>query len=196
MSTRLTLRTELRARLNDPTSGVWTDDDLNGYIEQAIKGLYPTYYLRETGEVIAGAGPLQTLPAGAKNLHYVGQQRVSSTRVRKVRGWSEGDGQVIIPKTGIAGDTIVVAWTTGFTAPSDDVTVLDLTPEAEEVVVLRSQIAALERILADRVKQEKFYSLSIREGVTEDDIERTLAALHDSVDARTSRAVPLPEVQV
>src|SRR5690606_20749979 len=142
----------------------------------------------------AGDGPLQTMPASARNLHFVGLQREGSTRVRRLRNWSEGDGEAHIPKTGISGDTIVWAWTEGWLAPSDDDAVIGLPPEAREVVVVRAHISALEQLLTDRAARERYMNISAREMVTDEDIIATMDALHLSLRERLERVRPLPEV--
>lgn len=196
MTTRADIRTEVRNRLGDPSSVVWTDSTLNGLIDFTIRGLYPTFYLRKVATSVAGAGPIQTKPAGARNLYMVGHKRATSTRVRPVRGWVEGDTDAFVPKTGITGDTLVWAWTNGFAPPvGGDSQVLDLTQEAEEVVILRVQVGALEQLLSDRVSADKYLALHVRAAVTETDIADTLDALHASLREREDRALPLPEVQ-
>lgn len=193
----MTLRSDLRAdinyRLGDIGATIFTATEVNKYIDKAIKSLYPTYFLYKTNTIVATDGPLQTTPAGAKNIYYVGLKKVTSTRVRLVRQWREGADQVFIPKTGITGETLVFAWTAGFNSPADDVTTLDLNPECEEVVILRSMISCLERITSSRVETAKYFSMTVREGVTEADLTATLDALHASLEQRLKQAVPRPE---
>lgn len=200
MTTRADLRSELRNRLHDAGAAIWEDEELNGYIEQAVKSLYPHWYLFETGTETAGPGPVQSLPIGlsgdiAKNLHYVGLRKPTSTRVRTIRGWQEGNGQVMVPKVddAVEGFILVFAWTIPHRAPDDDVTDLTIPANAEEVVVLRSQVTALERVLADRVKSAKYFAVQVREGVSEQDIAVTLDALHASIDSRMKDAPGPPE---
>lgn len=195
MATRATLRAELRTRIGDLTSAVWTDSELNDAIGSAIEGLYPSFFQRKTATSTATAGPLQTAPATARNLHMVGLQRTGSTRVRPLRGWQEGDGQAFVPKTGITGESLVWAWTAGWTRPADDVTVLTIPVESQEVVLLRAHITLLERVITSRVKAEKYLSLSVRQATSEDDIVNTLDALHASLRERLERTLPLPEVR-
>lgn len=194
MATRLTVREELRRRLGDVASVVWTDAELNGFIENAIRGLYPTYYLRDQATTVAGSGVTQTAPAGARNIYQIAINYPSSTRVHSLMGWTEGNGQAFLPVGGITGATLIWSWTKGFTAPAADGTTLDVTSEAEEVLILRTQITAMENLLSDRVKTDKFFALNIRQGVTEQDIAIILDALHSSLNKRQERAIPLPEV--
>lgn len=197
MATRLTVRDELRRRLGDVASVVWTDTELNGFIDNGISGLYPTYYLRQQGTTTAGAGPVQPFPAATpavRNLYHVVIQFPASTRTHSVMGWTEGATGAVLPVGGITGATLVWSWTKGFTVPSVDGTTLDVTPEAEEVLVLRTQITAMENLLSDRVKTDKFFALNIRQGVTEQDIAIILDALHSSLNKRQERAIPLPEL--
>lgn len=195
MATRETIRDEIQRRLRDTTNAVWSVTDLNGFIDNAIKALYPYWYQRNTATTTAGAGPLQTMPSGARNLYAVGHQRAGSTRVRELRGWREGDGVALVPRTGIAGDTLVWSWTSGYDAPPDDTTTLTVPLDAEEVVIIRAQISALEAIVADRVSQERYLALAVREGSTDADVLGSLDALHASLSEHLQRAVPLPEVR-
>lgn len=194
MATRLTVRDELRRRLGDGGSVVWTDAELNGFIDNGISGLYPTYYLRDQATTTAGSGATQTAPTGARNIYHIAIQFIGSTRTHSLMGWREGNGQAYLPVSGISGSTLVWSWTKGFTIPGSDVNVLDVTPEAVEVLVLRTQITAMENLLSDRVKTDKFFALNIRQGVTEQDIAIILDALHSSLNKRQERAIPLPEV--
>lgn len=195
MATRATLRAELARRLGDTTNAIWPVADLDGYLNWGIVGLYPTFFIRKTATTVAAAGPLQTAPAGARNIHMLGLQRTGSTRVRPLRSWQEGDGQAFIPKTGITGETLVWAWTQGWDAPASDGEVLTIPREAEEVVIIRAQIAALERLLSDRVSVDKYLSLSVRQASSEEDIATTIDALHASLRDRMEHVVPLPEVK-
>lgn len=193
MATRQTIREEVERRLGDTGNTVWTDVDLNGFIENAIKGLYPTFYRLDAATTTAGAGPLQNLPSGARNLYSVALQISGSTRPIPVVGWSEGSTSAYLPVAGITGATIVWAWSKGFTAPTADGTTLDVSPEAEEVVILRCQVAALEYLLTNRVKLEKYFALNLRQATSENDIALALDALNESIQQRIERALPLPE---
>lgn len=194
MTTRNTLRTEVSTRLGDVSNAIWTTGEVDGYLDFAMRGLYPTFYQRKVEETSAGAGPLQAMPNGARNLYMVGYQRIGSTRVRPLRGWSEGQGQAFIPKTGITGGLLVWAWTTGWDAPASGTEVLRIPTESEEFVVLRAQVSALEKLLTDRVSVERYLALSLRQGTTEDDVATAIDALHASLRERSERVVPLPEV--
>lgn len=194
--TRASIRSELANRLGDSANAVWSTTDLNGYIDMAIRGLYPTYYEAHSDTTVAGNGPVQTLPSGARNLHYVGLIRDNlATRVRKIRDWQEGAGNAVVPKIGISGQTLVWAWTQGWDAPTLDSDPLTFPTEATEVVVLRSQIAALEHLVADRVKLQKYLALNLREAVTDQDIAIALDALHVTHDDRMKRVIALPPVE-
>lgn len=195
MATRLTLLADLENRLKDPTNTVWPEADLKNFIDKAIEGLYPSFFQYKVATAVAGAGPLQTLPSGARNLYMVGLQRATSTRVRPVRGWTEGQAQVFVPKTGVTGETIVFAWTSGWTAPATDGEVLTLPTEAHEVVLLRCHISALEQLLTDRMGLERYHALQVRQAITEDDILSSLDALHTSLRERLETTLPLPEIR-
>lgn len=191
-ATITTLVADLDNRLGTTTP--WTAGERQAFVIQAIEGLYPSFYKFKTQTTVADDGPLQTLPAGARNLHFVGLQRTGSTRVRKLRGWNEGDGNAYIPKTGISGETLVWAWTEGWTAPSDLNEVVGIPKEAREVVVLRAHISALEHLLTDRMARERYLSINAREMVSDEDIAATIDILHLSLRERLERVRPLPEV--
>lgn len=186
------LKSALTARIG--STGVWGDSELVSYISAAIEGLYPSFYQRKVATTVAGDGPLQTMPPGARNLHFVGLQRDGSTRVRRLRNWSEGDGEAHMPKTGVSGDTIVWAWTQGWQAPADADEVIGLPLEAIEVVLLRAHIACLESLLTDSVQRERYLSINAREMATDDELLSAIDALHVSVRDRLERVAPLPEV--
>jgi len=200
MTTRADLRAELRHRLYDPldqfgddAACAFLDDELDAYLDAAITSLYPHWYVFGTGTTTAGPGPEQDLPAGAVNIYYVGVKKDTSTRVRTIRGWHEGATVAIVPKVNIEGDELVWAWTTPHDAPASDVAVLTIPLQAEEVVVLRSQISALERVITDRVKAARYFATQVREGITENDIAVALDALHQSVDVRMKDAPGPPD---
>lgn len=192
MTLRSDIRSEVGYRLGDISNTVFTVTELNKYFTHAVRSLYPTFFLWKTTTSTAGAGPLQTTPAGVRNLYYLGLQSLTSTRVRLLRQWKEGDTNTFIPKTGITGQTLVWAWTQGFTDPGDDVSTLDMNPECEEVVILRMMISCLERIVSNRVEAARYFALSVREGVTEADVVQTIDALHASLDTHLKAAVPRP----
>lgn len=192
MSTREDLRVEIAYRLGDISQAIFTTTELNKYIDKAIKSLYPTYFQYNVETTVAEDGPLQTMPTGARDLYYIGVQKLNSTRVRLLRQWREGQGQSFIPKTGISGETLVWAWTSGFDVPTEDLIDIGLNAECEEVVILRVCISALERISSSRVETAKYFALTVREGVTEADIISILDAFHASLDARIKSAVPRP----
>lgn len=192
--TRTVVRTEVKSRLGDVANAVWSDDELNGFIDFAIRGLYPTFYQQKAATSTAVTGPIQTMPSGARNLTGVGLQRTGATRVRPIRGWTEGDGNAIVPKLGIEGETLVWSWTAGWDAPVSDTATLTIPTEAAEVIVLRSQLSAMEKLLSDRVSADKYLAAQVRQGATEDDIALSIDALHSSLRERLERALPLPEV--
>lgn len=192
MSTLLTLRTTLRQMVADEAATVWSDADLNGILGTSIKALYPWFHVKKTGTSTAADGPMQTLPAGAKDLYYVGLRRVGSSRVQPIRNWVEGNGEVVVPKVGIAGGELVFGWHEGFSVPVNDSDLLRIPPEAEEIVLLRGQIACLESVLASRVQANRYLSLYTREQVTEQDIAVSLDSLRESLAVRLQNLIPLP----
>ena len=185
----------MSARLGDASNTVWTTTDINGYIDNALRGLYPTFFQRNVNTTTAGSGPLQTMPSTARNVYSVGLQATGATRVRPLRNWVEGFGNALIPKLNITGETLVWAWTSGWDAPANDTDALTIPLEAQEVVILRVQIAALEHILGSRAKQDKYFSLQVRQAVDENDLATMIDALHASLTERLSKAQPLPEVK-
>lgn len=194
MASRATLRDELRRRLGDTSSIVWTDAELNGFLDQSVKALYPTYFQRKTGSTAASDGPAQQLPADASNLYYVGLQRTGATRVRPIRGWIEGDGEVVVPKLGITGMTLHWGWTEGWDAPASDTETIPIPKQAEEVTLLRSNILSMERLLASRTHFENFQALlGLQEGVTETEINAAINSLKDSLNRIQEKAIPLPD---
>lgn len=193
MTTRAQLLTDLNNRLQDSTNAVWSASEKNEYLNHGIEALYPTWFINNTDTTIAGAGPLQTMPAGASDIYYVGLQTATSNRVRVIRGWHEGSGQAVIPKIGITGSTLVWAWTSSYSKPAAGGDTLVLPKELEDIVVLRAQITALERVLSDRTKATKYYAVNVREGVSEQDVGLSLDALHASINARQKDAIKRPE---
>lgn len=193
MATRTTLATELSSRLGDSTNTIWPLAELKSYIDYAIKGLYPTFFRHQVDTTVAGAGPVQTKPVGARNLHMVGLQRTGSTRVRPLRGWQEGDTDAFVSKTGITGDTLVWAWTSGWDAPATDGEVLTIPQEAEEFVLIRCHIVALERLLSDRVSLDRYFSLNVRQASSEADIADQIDSLRAHLGDLVANRLPLPE---
>jgi hypothetical protein len=167
---------------------------LNGFIDDAIEGLYPSFYKRNVQATTAGVGPSQPLPAGARNLYMVGLQRVGSNRVRPLRNWVEGQSTAMIPKSNIAGATLVWAWTSGWTAPATDLVTMDILPEAREVLLLRAEIAAFEELLSGKLQAGGYGAVQLRQMITEDEVVNALQAKHASLQDRLDRVIPLPEV--
>lgn len=193
MATRATLATEIASRLGDGGNAIWTAPEVKSLVDYAIKGLYPAFYQRKVGTTLVADGLVQTAPVGAKNVYLIGYNRQDTARVRNLRGWAEGDGTAFLPKQLDVGDTLVWAWTVGWDAPATDGEALTIPREAEEVVILRCQIAALERLLSDRVSTEKYFALQVRQAITEEDIATSIDALNASLRDRLSVVVPLPE---
>lgn len=192
--TRLELRAALQNRLNS-ISTIWSEGDLNGFIDDAIEGLYPSFYKRNVNTTVAGVGPSQTVPTGARNLYMIGLQRVGSNRVRPLRNWVEGQTTAMVPKANIAGATLVWAWTSGWDAPTTDLQVLDIVTEAREVLLLRCEIAALEELLSGHIQAGGYNAIQTRRIISEADIVNALQAKHTSLQDRLEHIVPLPEVQ-
>lgn len=196
--TRDEMLVDLRFRLGEAAEAVWSDSELESYINSAITSLYPHWYIYETGTTIAGEGPEQTHPTDAsevvaRNIYYVGVRKETSTRVRTIRGWHEGNGVTVVPKVNILDDTLVWSWTMPHLPPYDGETALTIPPQAEEVVVLRAQITALERVITSKAKQQVYFATQAREGTTEQDLVAALDALHASVDTRMKDAPGPPE---
>ena len=202
MTVRSTLVADASQRLLDTSNTIFPVAEMRTYFNGAVTSIYPTFFNYETSTTTATNGPIQTMPTldglgnalalPCRNLYYIGESKSTSVRVRLLRQWKEGVGCAFIPKTGIAGETLVWAWTSGFTDPGDDVTALNLTPEAEDVVVIKMCIAALERVASSRVELLKYFALTVREGVTEQDVIQALDAFHASLDDRIKAAIPRP----
>ena len=195
MATLATLRTQLGDRLGDAAHVTWTSAEKDTVLKNAIQSLYPSFFQRKVATTSAGAGPIQTAPANARNLYLVGLQRTGSTRVRPIRGWSEGAGDAFVPKTGITGQLLVWAWTEGWAAPAVETDTLTIPRESEEVVLLRAEISLLAGLLADHVRVEKYHALQVRQGVTEDDVVLLIDAKQAALRDLLERTIPLPEVR-
>lgn len=193
MSSRNTLALEVAQRLGDVAHGVWSLADLQSYTDFAIKSLYPTYFRYKVAMTTATVGPLQATPDGCSNLHAVGLQADGSTRVRRLRNWQEGDGNAYITKTGIDGDTLVWSWTAGWDAPDDGDEPLSVPWEAEDVIVMRAEVKALERLLNDRVSLERYFSLNVRQVSSEADIADAIDGLRNGINDAVDKALPLPD---
>ena len=202
MTIRSTLVADASQRLLDTANAIFTVTELNKYFNNAVTSIYPTFFQYLASTTVASDGPIQTMPVRdglgvplvepCRNLYYIGESKPSSVRVRLLRQWKEGLGCAFVPKTGIAGETLVWAWTAGFTDPGNDTTILDLNPEAEDVVVIKMCISALERVASSRVELLKYFALTGREGVTEQDVIQALDAFHASLDDRIKAAIPRP----
>lgn len=192
-ATLATLKSDLNSRLGDAANTVWTDAEKVLFVSDAVAGLYPAFFKAKTATTTAGAGPLQTAPTGCINIHYIGVQTPTSTRVRIIRGWQEGYQQALVPKVNIDGDTLVWAWTEPYAVPAITTDPLEVPTPGLEVARLRAEISAYENILADRVKTAKYFAIQVREGVTESEIVSYLDALHASIDARVKIQPQLPQ---
>ncbi len=195
MASTNTLSAELQNRLGDiPYTGVvWSFDELRIYIHSAIRALYPSYFQLQTATTIGQIGPMQPMPVGCRNLYMVGVKNPTSPRVRRIRGWAEGDGVCFIPKTTIEGHTVVWSWTSGFTPRTQDADIINLPPEAEEAVLLRAQAQCLNKLLIDRVAAERYFAIQVRQGVTEDDIALAVDGINAQLRLLLENTVPLPE---
>lgn len=195
MATVTTLLNEVESRLNDPTNVVWTEAELKSAIRYHIKSLFPTYFRLRLEETTAGPGPMQPGPSGARNFYLLGHKRATSSRVRPLRGWTEGEGKAFVPKTGITGDTLVWGWIEGWEPPTDDNEILLIPLEAEQMVILGAHKTALEKLLTNEVSQGRYLSLNVRQAATETDILDTIGELRQNIDDLVSRALPRPEVR-
>ncbi len=192
MATLATLLSDLNARTGDAANTVWNAAEKALFVSDAVASLYPDFYLLQTGTTTAGAGPVQTAPTGAVNIHYIGVKSSTATRVRTIRGWQEGNGDAIVPKVNITGQQLVWAWSIPHAVPASTSTTLTVTVTGLEVARLRAEISAYENVLGDRTKTAKYFATQVREGVTETELVSQLDALHASVDARIKKLPPLP----
>lgn len=193
MTTRNDLLTDLENRLQDTANDTWLAAELEGYLDAAIGSLYPHWYIYKTDTTTATEGPIQTGPSGVRNIYYIGVKNSTSNRARTIRGWQEGEGEAVVPKVNITGQTLIWAWTEAHAKPATGVETLTIPRQAEEVVVLRAQVTALERVLSARLKGERYFAQQVREGVTETEIITSLDALHASIDSRLKDAPGPPE---
>lgn len=80
--------------------------------------------------------------------------------------------------------------------PANDVTVLDLTPEAEAYVVVMVQLLAMEKLLASRTHLENYrIAQTVREGVATQDVDAIINDLRGTVDSLAARATPRPPIR-
>lgn len=194
MASRTTLLQALRMRLGEAADDVWESTELKAFVDSAIKGLYPYYFQYKVDTTVAGAGPIQTAPDGARNIYSIGVVRDGATRVRPIRAWTEGDGDANVPKLGITDQILVWSWTEAFAAPVNDGDTLTIPIQAEEAVLLRAHITALEKVVTSRAKRALYFATQVREGVTEQDILDTLDALHASLKEHLDAGQKLPEL--
>lgn len=192
MATLSTLLSDLNARLGDAANTIWNAPEKTLFISDSIRSLYPSFFLYSTATTVAGPGPLQAMPIGCVNLHYVGLTTPTSNRARLMRGWQEGNGSAIIPKLNITGNTLIWSWTAPHACPTDVNAVLTVTDAGVEVARLRAEVSAYENILGDRTKTATYFAQQVREGVTEAEIVQHLDALHFSIESRLKGLPPLP----
>lgn len=191
--TRLTVRTELlTSHLNNAT--YWTTAMLDDFVENAIGSLYPTWFQRKIASTTGVSGPIQNLPAGARNLYEIVVHEATG-RPRFLRGWTEGATTAYIPTADLTGKTIVWAWTSGFTVPTADGDTLDITPEARLPVLLKAKMQALESLLTTRVLSDAFLAQQIRRDVNEGEIVEAINSADATLRELAQAAVKLPEVR-
>lgn len=192
---------DLRIRLGgSDTTSVWSDANVRSLIVSSTFGLYPAYYSLEADSFTADDddSPHHPLPTGARNVYSVKLKRSDANRLRKVRGWTEGDGVITIPKHGIDGQQVTVSWTLPLEIPSASISNPDagftFPNEAYDVLILRSHVACLQTLLSDRAALDRYLAVQARQEVTEEDILNTIDAIQDSIRQRMDRAIPLPEI--
>lgn len=195
-------RADLRNELKNSHLGAtyWSDAKLNYFIGNAIDSLYPTWYQRKVATTTAGSGPLQTPPAGCKNIYEILIHSTNSpSRPHWLRGWVEGDGAAYIPVTrdregAITGRQLVWGWTEGWTDPGNDSTDVPFPRECREVVILKAKLQAYESLLTDKITTDKYLASQVRPQVSEEDIFSAIDTIQQDLRSRAERAVPLPEV--
>lgn len=187
-------RTGLRYELQQRIGTTWSASDCNDFLRYGVGGVYPTFYLRKVNTTTAGTGPLQTKPTGATNLYMVGLKRPTSTRVRTLRNWTEGDTDAVVNKTGITGETLVWSWTEGWQLPDNDETTIVMPEEAKDYAILRAHIAALQKFMTTRIQSTDYMAVQVRQQVNEAEVMDSLDALYSEVRLIKENAVPLPEV--
>jgi len=192
MATLASLKADLNTRLNDAANTIWPDAEKVLFVSDAVGSLFPNFFKAKTGTSTASAGPVQTGPTGVINIHYIGVQSASATRVRVIRGWSEGYGDAIVPKVNILGQTLVWGWSEAYAVPASTSTALEVPAPGLEVARLRAEISAFEQVLGSRTKTQKYLAVQVREGVSESEMVAHLDALHASVESRLKLQPPLP----
>jgi hypothetical protein len=197
MATINTILAKVETKLNDSGNAVWDAPTLTDFIKTALTGLYPYYYRSLVDTTTAVAGCVQTMPSGAKNLYRIQLLKTSGRRARNLRHWSEGATTAIIQIANATGGTLLWAWTDGWEVPAtDDTAIPELPNEAEEAIIIKACIMALEQLLTDQEKAQVYYAVQVRQGRTEQDIALTLDTLHASLERKFKAALPLPEKRV
>lgn len=191
-TTRALLVEQLQARVGVAT---WSEPELASFVNSAIRSLFPSFWKLKVAETLASEGPLQAVPSGCSHIYQLGVKRPTSTRVRSVRGWTEGTPDTLVPKTGIDGHTLVWSWVAGWDAPDEDDDDIDLPMEAEEVVLLRAHVSCLQALLTGRLQSDRYNALFVRQQISESDINDTIDSLQASIRARIDTAMPLPEIR-
>ncbi len=180
MSTRATLRTTIRAELNDAGgTALWATALLDRWIADAIRAWSRdvprerTWSQTTTASVASYAVPADWLD-GVRVEHPGGQFR---TRAAFVGGdvdpgtlvtvdpsmkpaslaWDVWAGSLVLsPAPSASGETILVRYLAQYTAVTDDVTTLDVPPAEEEALVWWVCSRALEWLGMDEAKRQRF----------------------------------------
>jgi hypothetical protein len=180
MATRATVRTTIRAELNDSGgTALWSTALLDRWIADAIRAWsYDVPRERTWSQATTANVAAYTLPAdwldGVRVEHpsgffrervpFVGgdvtpdaQITVDPTAKPAALLWDVWAGQLVLsPAPTASGETILTRYLAGYTAVADDVTVLDLPAAEEEALTWWVCARALEWVAMDEAKRQRF----------------------------------------
>jgi len=180
MTTRADIRTRARDELNDNgVAKVWSDGLLNRWIGEAIREWSRVVPRDRTWQTTSAANdPTYVLPSDVLEVvrveHPPGVFRVrgglrdgdvsSSADLGEWTGlrpaqllWEQWGGEVVlIPAPDASGQAIEVRYKGAYTAPSDDLTVLDVAAADEDALLLYACARALQWIALDEAKRQRF----------------------------------------
>ena len=180
MTTRADVRTRARDDLNDNgVVKVWADGLLNRWIGEGLRAWSRVVPRDRTWQTTSTANtPSYVLPSDVLEVvrveHPPGVFRVrgglrdgdvsSSADLGEWTGlrpaqllWEQWGGEVVlIPAPDASGQAIEVRYKGAYTAPSDDLTVLDVAAADEDALLLYACARALQWIALDEAKRQRF----------------------------------------
>jgi hypothetical protein len=180
MATRADIRTRARDELNDNGSvKLWSDSLLNTWIGEAIREWSRVMPRDRTWQTTSTANdPSYVLPSDVLEVVRVehppglfrvrgGLQDGDMAPTADLSGWTglkpaqltweQWAGEVVlIPAPGATGEVIEVRYWGTYTAPSDDVTALEVATADEDALMLYVCARALQWIALDEAKRQRF----------------------------------------